>query len=162
MENKICLRTENISGQGIIRDGNASGKTKTKKDGQCAEKKILIVGECILSFVILIGWIVPILFSIIFSTQEVESAAELAARYGMAFTVQNSAMMTCGEARQSGIGGFLGGRRYKVFPTADSDVRFQVEEYWYWGFHEFSPLPYADHTLRGPYWQLRFICCARR
>lgn len=119
-------------------------------------KKRLLAGGCILVLVVLFVCVTPVLLSTVFCPQDTEIATELESRYGMAFTVQDSARLTWSEARQSGISGFLGGRQYQICPTGEPEASFQVEVYWHGGVRGFPPLPHAQRTLRESYWQLRF------
>lgn len=119
-------------------------------------KKRLLAGGCILVLVVLFVCVTPILLSTVFCPPDAEIAAELERRYGMAFTVQDSARLTWSEARQAGLSGFLGGRRYQVCPAEAPEMSFQVEVSWHGGFRGFPPLPHAGRALRESYWQLRF------
>ena len=91
-------------------------------------EKRLLAGGCILVLVVLFVCVIPVLLSTVFCPQDTEIAAELERRYGMAFTVQDSARLTWSEARQAGFSGFLGGRRYQVCPTGEPETSFQVTE----------------------------------
>ena len=57
-------------------------------------KKSLLAGGCILVLVALFVCVTLVLLSTVFCPQDTEIAAELEKRYGMAFTVQDSARLT--------------------------------------------------------------------